>query len=105
MRRKREDILRIWKDPAMGALGGTGLVLLVAGQFAAIVTVPTAPLLPALFGTAVNSRRAQVVVVHKAAPAYEKSTAKPFIDELGWPHFLAATAATCAVSCFTLRRA
>jgi adenosylcobinamide-GDP ribazoletransferase len=98
IRRKREDIMRIFKDPNMGAFGGTALLLVAGGQLAAVASVPTSRLIATLWVTAVVSRWGQLVVAYRAKPAYEKSTAKPFIDGLRAPHFAFATLATAAIT-------
>jgi len=92
--RTPSDRLAIMKDPRIGALGATGLVLSLILRCAAVAALPEAGRFSTLLCMPVMGRWAMVVGAYGATHArVEGGLAAPFLAHLSWRQVSVATAA------------
>lgn len=90
--RNKEERLRIMRDPAIGALGATGLFLSLIIRYAGLTVLPQDLRMPALIAMPAVGRWSMVLLVRMSPPARpEGGLAGPFLIHVSWRHVGMAT--------------
>ncbi len=91
--RTPEKRLTIMRDPRIGAIGATGLFLLLILRYAGLMALPPECRLPALFCMPAMGRWAMVTLAWISPYArVEGGLAAPFLTHLSWRHVAISTA-------------
>lgn len=88
----REERLRIMRDPAIGAIGATGLFLSLLVRYAGLTALPHDLRLPVLMAMPAVGRWSMVLLARLSPPARpEGGVAGPFLIHVSWRHVGMAT--------------
>lgn len=95
--------LAIMRDPRIGAIGATGLVLDLGLRLAGLLALPPGARLPALLCMPAVGRWAMVIGAWGAPSARaERGLAAPFLRELAWTDVVTATLVTVVAVAWAL---
>jgi adenosylcobinamide-GDP ribazoletransferase len=94
----QEERLAIMRDPRIGAIGATGLMLSLIIRYAALMTLPHVIRIPALLCMPAVGRWAMVLLAWASPYARtEGGLAAPFLANLSWGHVCVATGVLTSV--------